>query len=844
MRQKLTPKLLLSVSAVVLSAASGSAQSAGSGFLIESTAPAHIDNNLAAQVARGAAREALAVPPAPDLKPVEGDASGPDETALRYYAGQNQVERVAAEAARLKRLYPAWTPPDNLYDPVNASGEDEQQLWDLFGADRLDDLQLAIAARMRAEPGWKPSAELADKMKRKAIRLRLVAMWKEGRLGDIIDFVRSEGYGGDQADIDLRWTVAEVYARMRQTAEAAAVYTSILDTSPDPQERVATIQKAMGTLRISDVEPLIAKARVDAQGRSEFQPLAIDITRARISAYLHDERSEPVPATEFKEFEAYAKGVKDANQPGLVAWYYYKTKAFQEALEWFKLALERGGDAMVAHGLAHSLRELGMNREAEEVAFAWREPLINNAILFIDVLERDLTRTIPPYVERERLARYAQVTVDLASGEGAQALAWYAYNTCQYPVAYEWFQRAVAWSPKETTVLGLALTAQRLKRKKEHFEIVNRYDGLFPKVLETIFPDALQRPPSACELMTSGAAAKIAQRPANWSPPPLAQAAPGPSAARHPGWGGAIGAGLQPGAGEFPTGYQTFVRPPWTQSQVVSHVQERMPKFARDEFPVAVDPENPLRFASSGKLASQPAEARTPRAPAGPYANEPWRKPQQLVARRVPGVGAMPYERWGFALLPGGNGLQSPDAPHSAAVAPAGTMWAAEQTTGSAANQVGAAGVMADPYEALQAIAGASEAPRPSSVRMGLGGAYLRSSALTTDEGPFQVADLRPGFSEGDVDHTPTGSISTAREREIDDPLGREALRRYEQGRYEAALQALDLRASIAPETPDLQLVRGWSLLNLDRQAEARRAFAALAETADGAPALENERDR
>jgi hypothetical protein len=37
------------------------------------------------------------------------------------------------------------------------------------------------------------------------------------------------------------------------------------------------------------------------------------------------------------------------------------------------------------------------------------------------------------------------------------------------------------------------------------------------------------------------------------------------------------------------------------------------------------------------------------------FAPEPWRGSQQLVARRVPGVTAMPYERWGFALLPGGN---------------------------------------------------------------------------------------------------------------------------------------------------------------------------------------------
>ena len=175
----------------------------------------------------------------------------------------------------------------------------------------------------------------------------------------------------------------------------------------------------MAILRMKDVEELIAMAKVDSRGRNELDVIAIDITRGRISAYLHDERSEPIPEAELKSFEDYARKDKDPNQPGLAAWYYYKNKVFTQALEWFKFALESGGDSMIAHGLAHSLRELGMYRETEEVAYAWREPLVNNAILFIDILERDLTREIPTFIEPERLLRYAQVTMDNAAGEGA-----------------------------------------------------------------------------------------------------------------------------------------------------------------------------------------------------------------------------------------------------------------------------------------------------------------------------------------------------------------------------------------------------------------------------------------
>lgn len=754
--------LLLSVSALAMSSGVVAAQSDG-GFLLEAPASRPIPPPVArpALAPKSAGEsQARAIRPAP-IMPVEGDERGPDETALRYYAGLNQKARVNAEAARLKRLYPHWRAPEDLYEPVPASGEDEQGLWDLFGADKISELRTAIAERERAEPGWKPSAELSKKIESKALRLRILALWKEGRLDDVLNIVRDEGKG-DQADIELRWTIAEVNARMKKTSEAVALYREILDLASAPNDRTATIHKAMDNLRITDVEPLIAQARIDGSGRSEFEPIAIDITRARISAFLHDERAEPIPPAEFRRFEEYARGVKDSNQAGLVAWHHYKTKAFRDALEWFKLALERGGDAMIAHGLAHSLREIGMNREAEEVAFAWREPLINNSILFIDVLERDLTKQVPPFIEPERLHRYGQVTIDMASGEGAQALGWYAYNSCQYDVAYEWFQRAVAWYPKEATVYGLALSARRAK-KKDFFEIVNRYDGLFPKVIETIFPDGYQRPPSPCDLIASGVASRRANAGAPASAPQpqaawsrhINAAASSPAASRHPGWGGQAsvqGSGA-PAFNQQESGWGLQPLPPG---------DDKLPKFGRDEFPVAVNPENPLRFSASGKLMGRPSTmAATTMVAQGGFGPEPWRGPQQLVARRVPGVAAMPYERWGFALLPGGNGLQTPDAPHSAARAPAGTLWATEQATGSGANQVGAAGVLTDPAQAAAQLLGVGRTPPPSVMRM-VGQGYFRSAEadIEDEDSIFPRASMRPTFAGVDVDPSPTGSIT------------------------------------------------------------------------------------
>ena len=735
-------KVLLLVSASVAAISGAHAQSGSPGFLIEAPVMAPNRPPVAAP-AREPAREPvanpdpLAAPVAPErrapqritIKPIDAEEGGADETALRYYAAQNQMKRVAAEIERLRRLYPSWRPPETLVEPASTSTEDEQPLWDLFGADKLDELRAAIEERKRVEPEWLPSKDLTDKIARKEMRQRLMSYWKDGNLDELINSVSRDGYGGDRADVDLQWTIAEAYSRMKRTDEALAIYQSLMRTLIDTNERMATIRKAMDTLRIADVEPLFAELSTGETGRNELASLSNDITRARLSAYLRDERADKIPDAEFKAFQDHVKGLDDPDQIGLVAWYYLKNKESRDALEWFKLSLERGGDAMIAHGLANALRELGLKREAEEVAFAWRDALINNSILFIDVLETELTKSSPPYIEPGRLMRYAQVTMDMASGEGAQALGWYAYNTCQYEAAREWFERAVAWYPKEATVYGLVLASQRTKRMKEVFELANRYDGLFPKVIGVIFPDGYQRPPSPCDMVAAGSRAPAGFR------APQNTAGMAPAAQRH-----AFGqTPFQPAPNQqgwmqgYPQGYQA--------PALVPVANDQMPKFARGEFPVSVNPENNRRYASSGKLMGRPLQVNTPPALQSLLRAEQVR-PTPLVARRVQGVGAMPYERWGFSLLPGANGQTAPDSPHSAQTAPPGTVWAGEPTGSRPLETYN------DPYQAMQAISSIPPVPLPSAMRMMPTGPVAPNF--------MRGAELRPGL---DVDMTATGSV-------------------------------------------------------------------------------------
>jgi hypothetical protein len=64
--------------------------------------------------------------------------------------------------------------------------------------------------------------------------------------------------------------------------------------------------------------------------------------------------------------------------------------------------------------------------------------------------------------------------------------------------------------------------------------------------------------------------------------------------------------------------------------------------------------------------------------------------------------------------------------------------------------------------------------------------------------------------------------------------LAQRAMQFFNEKNYAAALDALERRASMAPETTELRMVRGWSLLHLQRPEEARKAFATLGKSSPG----------
>ena len=222
-------------------------------------------------------------------------------------------------------------------------------------------------------------------------------------------------------DIDIAWTLAEAYARTGDLAQASTVYRTLLTEQTDAGLRLATVQKAMAAMPIASVEPLLTLGSRGADGADEFRAIRPDVTRARMVAVLHGEPAGRIEPAELAAVGEQARRLGNPSQIALLGWYAYHRRQFREALDWFKLAQSRGGDAAVATGLALSLREMGQTREAEDIVFAWRAASVTNLALYVDIMERSLGESSGAAVEPERLDRFAKVVLATGSAEGAPA---------------------------------------------------------------------------------------------------------------------------------------------------------------------------------------------------------------------------------------------------------------------------------------------------------------------------------------------------------------------------------------------------------------------------------------
>ncbi len=409
-------------------------------------------------------------------------ASKVDETALRYYAVHKDLKRLGAEMRRLKSLYPGWQPPEDMF--TAKSNVSEQNLWQLYAAGNYAAVRARIAQLQSANPQWQPSDDLAGKLSSAETRTLLNRAFAQKRWQQVIATAQGAPKLMVCNEMQTLWNVGEAFARMKDYAHAFDLYKYILTNCQNPEERLATVQKASLLIPSDGISSLVAVGRVLPDGTSEFEDIGFDPTRRKIAQFIKTADLLAQPTKDelqvFAEFAQRKNSVKDA---GLIGWYYYAQEEWQSANAWFLAAATYERDAKSIEGVILTLRNLQKQDEALRLADRFKKQSPELMQQYIEIIASSLTSEEPEVkLDDKDLKNFEKVVASEESALGAQALGWKYLNDGQSVIAKRWFTESVSWKPTQGGVVGLAVIASRTKNYRSLISLKGKYSDEFSEL--------------------------------------------------------------------------------------------------------------------------------------------------------------------------------------------------------------------------------------------------------------------------------------------------------------------------------------------------------------------------
>ncbi|MEL6736223.1 MAG: hypothetical protein AAFO98_10150, partial [Pseudomonadota bacterium] len=428
-----------------------------------------------------------------------------DISALRYYAVRGEQERVNAEIRRLKTLYPGWKQPANIF-----AAEDgvEKELWSLYSKGKIDEVKARIATLSKTVAGYVPSMDLVSKLEQREYRSDLAKAWTNREWDKVIDLANTNPDLMLGDDIEVIWFVGEAYAQLERPQAAYDAFAAALAVSKSDQERKGTIQRASQLLSTEASLRLLesnAELTTETAAKGEAEDAVLRGALARSAEF-----GEGLSANLSTRMDAFAKRAVDAKSfpdSVLFAWSHFGQSNWVQARNWFHRALQFGGQApneapsdvkghQQAHqkamakameGLIMSHMRAGGSQQAATLARSNVEASAEIAGLYISTHAPMLLNSKAKVLPEQDLSLFAAKTMGLQNGEGAEALAWYAYNLKQPKVASAWFSKAIEWEETETAAFGLTLASVAVKDKASFDYLQNRFGVKYERVAKVKF---------------------------------------------------------------------------------------------------------------------------------------------------------------------------------------------------------------------------------------------------------------------------------------------------------------------------------------------------------------------
>ncbi len=405
-----------------------------------------------------------------DAKPV-----AVDESALRYFTAQGDIERIRAEIARLKSLYPGWEPSLDVHELLSQSDPKARYLWDLLSEGNFAGLREAIATEKESDPEWEPPEALIRVLETAEARQRMTNASVLGQWQTVLQISKAHPELFSCNEMSALWNIGEAHARTGDPQRAFQIHTYILTNCDDPGARVGSMHKAMQLLPPELVDDLFKLERKGLNGEGEFQVVRDNLIRASVGKAAQDKTAFVRP-NDLSYLERLATQSQRAGDAITLGFYFYSRDQPTDAVRWFERALDLGGEAKAAEGLTLALTQAGDYRQAADLGRKWRDASGENKAAYLGAMIRLVTSEPPPELSAEDIEDFSTYMRLARSAQGAQALGFYFLNTKRTSEAGPVFRTALEWDPDlESAAFGLAITLQRLRQSDKLRELAAQW---------------------------------------------------------------------------------------------------------------------------------------------------------------------------------------------------------------------------------------------------------------------------------------------------------------------------------------------------------------------------------
>ncbi len=486
--------------------------------------------------------------------------------------------------------------------------------------------------------------------------------------------------------------------------------------------------------------------------------------------------------------------VRSVQAAAAFGWYAYERRDWSHAAEWFADGItwspDGRGPVKLVEGYAASLHNQCRFEEAERVALSRPDEDGDGRLrtIYVDsVADRVARIKAGTALAPADAARLASTTMAISSGNGAQALGWYAYRSRQFATAAAWLEKALTWRATEAEAYGLALSYRRLGDAANLSRVLSLYEARFASLSAVRRSGIGGREPPVPDFGDLSRRGCVGGQGAERADATGAIATQGP----------AVSLPHAPeGTAPMATTPSAFVA-----TAVASSPADDLPTTFRSR-PVVVAAVE--RREEPARPVSQPAPWAAPRAP-HPRLTTP-------VIEAEPSASAPRVEIAARNAAPQAG---------SAAAALA----AKDYARCLSILERRSSHTVADRETEGWCLLGADR-PAEAAEAFRAAGSHSSGQAASDSALGETLSHLRQGDAGAAADSANRAPIAAEKRRELGlQILSQQIVNAYKADRWADALELLRRRSSFAPEPRDLTMMRGWSLYHLGDYPAARGAF-------------------